>query len=83
MDELAELTAAVARVEAKLDALLAAIDEDVAEDYAQAMTLDGTPMPAERDQNQPLSLTIRGRDTEIQQITLGHPELRRIDIITP
>lgn len=41
------------RIEAKLDALLEALAEDH-EEEEQHFDLDGNPLPAERDQGQPL-----------------------------
>lgn len=42
------------RIEAKLDALLAALAEDAADEEQPAVTLDGTPAGAARDNLQSL-----------------------------
>jgi hypothetical protein len=49
-----QMLAAILRVEAKLDKLLAALAEDEDEEEAPNTSLDGTTFPGERDQTQSL-----------------------------
>jgi len=49
-----EMMAALARIEAKLDALLEALAEEDEGEQQPAMTLDGQPTGGERDQGQAL-----------------------------
>lgn len=51
-DGLAEVLAAIARVEAKVDALIQALADDDGDE--PSFTLDGHPAGAERDQGQSL-----------------------------
>jgi hypothetical protein len=47
------ISAQLSRIEFKLDMLIQALSEDEQEQEPGA-ALDGSPIPAERDQNQPL-----------------------------
>lgn len=49
-----ELIATMARIEQKLDILIAALAQEEDDAPLPTLTLDGDPMPRERDQSQPL-----------------------------
>lgn len=49
-----QLIAAMDRIERKLDILIAALAQEEDDTPLPTLTLDGEPVPGERDQSQPL-----------------------------